>query len=257
MAGPFSLSINDETGTLVDGFDTPPQPLMPHGRPYYDRRLGEQGFTKLKDLLAFRFDVQAPFPKAATRLLERTREAGGLHVRPLDMRRYGEEISLICDIFNDAWSDNWGFIPFGEAEAKYLAKSIRPLVNAHSFAIAEIDGEAVAMTVTMPNLNQAIADLDGRLFPFGWAKLLWRLKVAGVDNGRMPLMGLRKRLQGTLKGTAAALGVIEAVKNYHASHGYRMAELSWVLEDNVAIRRIIEAVGASPYKTYRVYEKAL
>jgi hypothetical protein len=257
MTGPFSLSINDETGTLVEGFDTPPYFMMPHGRPYYDRRLREQGCLAVKDLLAYRFDVQAPFPPAAARLVERTRKTGGLVVRPLDMRRYTDEIRLIVDIFNDAWAENWGFVPFGEAQAQYLAKSIRPLVDAHCFAIAELDGEPVAMTVTLPNLNAAIADLDGRLLPLGWARLLWRLKVRGITSWRMPLMGLRRAWRGTLKGTAAALGVIEAVKTYHAGRGVTEGELGWVLEDNAAIQRIIEAVGGVPYKTYRVYEKAL
>lgn len=257
MTGPFSLSINDETGTLVEGFDTPPYFMMPHGRPYYDRRLREQGCVAEKDLLAYCIDVDAPFPPAAARLVERTRKTGGLVVRPLDMRRYTDEIRLIVDIFNDAWAENWCFVPFGEAEAQYLAKSIRPLVDAQCFAIAELDGEPVAMTVTLPNLNAAIADLDGRLLPFGWARLLWRLKVSGITSWRMPLMGLRRAWRGTLKGTAAALGVIEAVRAYHAARGVTEGELSWVLEDNAAIQRIIEAVGGVPYKTYRVYEKAL
>jgi hypothetical protein len=257
MAGPFSLSINDETGTLLSGFDTPPQMMMPHGQPHYDRRLHEQGFAKAKDLVAYRFDAQAPFPSTALRLIERTKNTGGLTIRPLDTRRFKEEIALICDIFNDAWADNWNFIPFGEAEAQYLAKSIRPLVNGHNFAIAELDGEPAAMTVTLPNLNEMIADLDGRLLPFGWAKLLWRLKVAGAKSGRMPLMGLRKRWQGTLKGMAAAMGVIEAMKTYHGGRGVLEGELSWVLEDNEPVQHIIAAVGAVPYKTYRVYEKAI
>ncbi len=257
MQGPFSLSINDESGTLVDGFDTPPCLMMPHGRPFYDARLREQGCAKAKDLLAYRIDVQAPFPAAAGKLIERTRATGGLVVRPLDMARYTDEIRLIVDIFNDAWAENWNFIPFGDAEAQYLAKSIRPLVDSGSFAIAELDGEPVAMTVTLPNINEAIVDLDGRLLPFGWAKLLWRLKVTGLKSGRMPLMGLRRAWHGTLKGAAAALAVIEAIRAYHAGRGVIEGELSWVLEDNVAIQRLIEAVGAVPYKTYRVYEKAL
>ena len=257
VMGPFSPSINDETGTLVEGFDTAPYLMMPHGRPFYDARLIEQGFAKAKDLFAYRFDVQSPLPPAATKLIERTSRNGSLVVRPLDMARYAEEIRLVVDIFNDAWAENWGFVPFGDAEAQYLAKSIRPLVDSRCFAIAEIDGEPVAMTVTLPNLNAAISDLDGRLLPFGWAKLLWRLKVEGVKSWRVPLMGLRRAWHGTVNGSAAALGVIEAVRAYHASRGVREGELGWVLEDNTAIQRIIRAVGGVPYKTYRVYEKAL
>jgi hypothetical protein len=113
------------------------------------------------------------------------------------------------------------------------------------------------MTVTLPNLNSAIKDLDGRLLPFGWAKLLWRLKVRGVADGRMPLMGVRKKYQGTAKGAALAMGVIDRVWEYHLAHGRTGAELSWVLEDNQAMRDMITAIGAKPYKTYRIYQKQL
>jgi hypothetical protein len=173
------------------------------------------------------------------------------------MRRYQEEIRTVCRIFNDAWTDNWCFVPFGEDEAAYLAKSIRPLVTADSFAIGEIDGEPVGMTVTLPNLNEAIAGLDGRLLPFGWFRLLWRLKVRGVRSGRMPLMGIAKRLQGTTRGAALALGMMERIRRHYSKLGYRHAELSWVLEDNRAVQAVIEATAAVPYKRYRVYEKPL
>ncbi|HEX6010406.1 MAG TPA: hypothetical protein VFY87_01105 [Geminicoccaceae bacterium] len=257
ITGPFNLSINDECGLLVDGFDRPPNMMMGHAKPCYRERVEAQGYAKAKDLLAYDFDVAAPWPEPAQRLLTRLEDVRGVRVRALDMRRYREEISTICRIFNDAWADNWGFIPFGEAEAAYLAKSIRPLVDAGSFAVGEVDGEPVAMTVTLPNLNEAIAGLDGRLFPLGWLKLLWRLKVQGLKTGRMPLMGVVKRLQHTPKGAALALGVIDAVKGHHQRRGYRRAELSWVLEDNSAVKTVIEAVGGVPYKRYRIYEKAL
>ncbi|MEK0082356.1 hypothetical protein [Benzoatithermus flavus] len=257
LAGPFNLSINDECGLLVEGFDTPPNLMMGHARPYYRERVEALGYTKLKDLLAYDFDVAAPWPPAARRLLDRLRRMPGVRIRPLDMRRYEEEIATVCRIFNDAWADNWWFIPFGEDEALYLAKSLKPLVNPGSFAIGELDGEPVAMTAALPNLNEAIRDLDGRLLPFGWARLLWRLKVKGLKTGRMPLMGVVRRLQGTPKGAALALGIIDAVKSHHAARGYERAELSWILEDNEAVKAVIHAVGAVPYKRYRIYGKAL
>jgi hypothetical protein len=256
-AGPFNLSINDECGLLVDGFERPPNMMMGHARPYYRERVEAQGYAKAKDLLAYDFDVAGPWPEAAQRLLARLHATPGVRIRPLDMRRYRDEIATICRIFNDAWADNWGFIPFGEVEAAYLAKSIRPLVDAGSFAVGELDGEPVAMTVTLPNLNEAIAGLDGRLLPLGWSRLLWRVKVRGLQTGRMPLMGVVKRLQHTGKGAALALGVIDAVKRHHQARGYRRAELSWVLEDNRSIKAVIQAVGGVPYKRYRIFEKAL
>ncbi len=257
IAGPFNLSINDESGLLVEGLDTPPSMMMGHARPYYAQRLEALGYGKAKDLIAYDVDATVAWPEATQRLIARADRMPGLRIRALDMRRYQEEIQTIVRIFNDAWADNWGFIPFGEDEAAYLAKSIRPLVDADSFAIGELDGEVVGMTVTLPNLNEAIAGLDGRLLPLGWLRMLWRLKVRGVKSGRMPLMGIVKRLQGTTKGASIALGMIERIRRRYRHLGYRHGELSWVLEDNQAVQAVIAATGARAYKRYRVYDKAL
>jgi hypothetical protein len=257
IAGPFSLSINDESGLLVEGWDTPPSMMMGHARPYYAQHLEALGYAKVKDLIAYDVDAMVTWPETTHRLIARADRMPGLRIRPLDMRRYQEEIRTIVRIFNDAWADNWGFIPFGNDEAAYLAKSIRPLVSADSFAIGELNGEPVGMTVTLPNLNEAIAGLDGRLLPFGWLRMLWRLKVRGVTSGRMPLMGIVKGLQGTNKGAAIALGMIERIRRHYRSLGYRHGELSWVLEDNHAVQAVIAGTGARAYKRYRVYEKAL
>jgi hypothetical protein len=257
IAGPFNPSINDECGLLIEGFDTGPSMMMGHNPPYYPARVEEQGFVKAKDLIAYWSDLRAGLPPMAMRVMERLKRMDRIRIRPLDKKRFHEDIGIICDIFNDAWADNWGFIPFGQDEAQYLAKSIRPLVGPEWFAIGEIDGEPASMVVTLPNLNTAIKDLDGRLLPFGWAKLLWRLKVRGVADGRMPLMGVRKKYQGTAKGAALAMGVIGRTYEYHRAHGRTGAELSWVLEDNQAMRDMLTAVGAKPYKTYRIYQKQL
>lgn len=257
IAGPFNPSINDECGLLVEGFERPPSMMMGHGRPYYARRLEELGYAKAKDLIAYDFDAAAPWPPAAARLFARVRASPGLRVRPLDMRRYAEEVATLCRIFNDAWAANWGFIPFDEDEARYLARSIRPLVAADSFAVGELGGEPVAMAMVLPNLNEAIRDLDGRLLPLGWLWLLWRAKVSGLTTARVPLLGVVRRLQGTGKGAALALGVIDAAKNHLRRKGYQRAELSWVLEDNRRMQDIIGLVGGIPYKRYRIYAKAL
>lgn len=257
MTGPFNPSINDECGLLVEGFETPPSMMMGHARRWYGPRLEEQGLAKVRDLVCYDFDVAAEWPPAARRIIERLSRNPEIRVRPLDMRRYEEEIATVCAIFNDAWSDNWGFVPFGEEEARYMAKSIRPIVEPGFFAIAEYRGEPAAMVVTLPNINEAIADLGGRLLPFGWAKLLWRLKVRGLETGRMPLMGVRSEHQGTARGAALALGVIARVRDHHRALGRRRAELSWVLEDNEPMHQMIRLVGAEPYKTYRLYQKEL
>lgn len=257
VTGPFSPSINDECGLLVEGFDRPPAVMMGHAHAYYARRLEALGYAKAQEMVSYDFAFGHPWPAPVERLLARGRRSPGLRIRPLDMGRYAEEVATLCRLFNDAWAGNWGFIPFGDEEAAYLARSIRPLVEAGSFAVGELDGEPVAMMVLLPNLNEAIAGLDGRLLPLGWARLLWRLKVAGVRTGRVVLMGVAKRLHGTSRGAMLALGVIDAVKAHYERRGYRRAELSWVLEDNRPMRDIIELVGGVVYKRYRIYGKAL
>lgn len=257
VTGPFSLSINDESGILVDGFDRPPSMMMGHHPPYYGPRLEQAGCTKAKDLIAYDFDIAADWPPAATKMMARLARQADVRIRQIDMRRFGDELELMRDIFNDAWSDNWNFIPWTSEEVQALGRNIRMLVSAGNFGIGEVDGEPAAMVVTLPNINEAIADLGGRLLPFGLVKLLWRLKVKGLRSGRMPLLGVRRRYHGTAKGLALALGIIRASRDYGHSHGYLTGELSWILEDNKPIRDIIELVGGRPYKTYRIYEKAL
>jgi GNAT superfamily N-acetyltransferase len=255
--GPFTLSINDETGLLIEGFETPPYLMMGHAPRYCASRVEERGYRKARDLIAYAFDVVAPPPPRARRIFERLSRGGGLSFRPIEMRRFDQELQTIVDIFNDAWSDNWSFLPMTPAEVRHMGESLKPIVRAGYAWIGEADGEPAAMTVTLPNINEAIADLGGRLLPLGWAKLLWRLKVRGTRTARMPLMGVRKKYQGTQRGAALALGVIEAVRSWHADHGAKEAELSWVLEDNRPTHDIIEMVGGRAYKTYRVYEKIL
>lgn len=258
VIGPFSLSINDESGLLVEGFDHPPSMMMGHARPWYGPRLEEQGYRKVRDLIAYWVDPNQPFPASLMRLVESGIGEHKVTFRPLDISRYDEELRLIVDIFNDAWRDNWGFVPFTEAEIRHLAKSLRPLVGPEWICIGEVAGEPAAFAVTLPNINEAAADLDGRLFPFGIFKFLWRLKVTGTRTGRMPLMGVRKAYQKGVLGAALALGAIERLYRYHRNRGVVTgAELSWVLEENRPTRRLIEQLAARHYKTYRVYQKDL
>ena len=257
MAGPFNPSINDECGLLVDGFSTPPAVMMPHGRPYQQRLLEDLGFTKAQDLYAYWFDMQAPWPPGVDGLIRRSLAMRGLTLRTIDMRRFEDEVRLVCDIFNDAWAGNWGFVPITDEESLHLAKSIKPLVKSGHFAIAELDGDPAAMAVTLPNLNAAIADLGGRLLPLGWAKLLWRLKVQGIGSMRLPLAGVRRRYQTTTKGAAMIMAVIAHTRDYNRDHGVAWGELSWVLESNPRMNSLIRKVGGVPYKTYRIYSRSI
>ncbi len=257
VLGPFNLSINEECGLLVEGFQHPPSMLMGHARPYYAARLEALGYRKARDLLCYHYDARQDLPPAVAHLVRKTARTEKLVVRPLDMRRYEEDLAIIMDIFNDAWSDNWGFVPMSAAELRHMARSLRPIVRPQSIAIAELDGEPVAMAIGLPNVNEAIADLDGRLLPFGWAKLLWRLKVKTPKTARVPLMGVRKAYHGSMLGAALATSVIDSIRRAQRALGVEGGELSWILENNLSMRHMIEYFGGVAYKTYRIYERGL
>ncbi|MGQ0619035.1 MAG: dATP pyrophosphohydrolase [Panacagrimonas sp.] len=255
VLGPFNLSINEETGLLIDGFDTPPVMLMPHDPRYASAQVEARGYAKAKDVIAYWYDMEHELPRAARHLIEK-RKPAAMTVRHLDMKRYDEEFNTVTAIFNDAWSQNWGFIAFTPAEILHMAKSLKPLIDPTWVAIVEMHGEAIGFGVMLPNLNEAIADFKGRLLPFNWIRLLWRLK-RGVRSGRTPLMGVRRSFSGGLLGGLVPFLIIDSMRRGGRAKGLRYVELSWILEDNRPMRHIIESLGALPYKTYRVYEKTL
>jgi hypothetical protein len=256
VRGPFNLSVNEECGLLVEGFEGRSMLMMGYVPPYAGRRIEEQGYAKARDLIAFDYDL-AVTKRIDPRGLKRVAGNTRINIRPLDMKNYRRDLALILDVFNDAWSENWGFVPFTEDEIVHAASSMRPLIIPRMVWLAEVDGQIAGMIVALPNLNDAIADLDGSLLPFGWAKLLWRLKVRGVRTARVPLFGVRRRYHRTPLGAALAGLLLQALRDNGVRHGFTHAELSWILEDNVAVRRVIEGVGGRRYKTYRIYEKAL
>lgn len=256
MQGPFNLNINEEIGLLVAGFDTPPMLLMGHDRPYVGARIEEQGFTKEKDVFAYIYDITVDLPAGARRLVDRPLPKG-LSVRRIDFKRYNEEIRTVTEIFNDAWLNNWGFVPLTATETDYLAKSLRLLLDRRLVSIVEQDGEPVGFLICLPNLNEAIRDLGGRLFPFGWAKLLWRLKVSGVKTARVPLMGVRRSAARGVIGSLLPFLLIDAVRKEAVQMGFTRIELSWILEDNMPMRRINESMGGVAYRTYRIYGKPI
>jgi hypothetical protein len=256
VQGPFSLCINEETGLLVDGFDTPPMLLMGHDPIYAAARLEALGYEKEKDVYAYLLDMEAPLPNSARRVLERPLPAS-IKIRPLNFKDYANDIRKMVDIYNDAWSGNWGFVPITEPEGAAMAKQMRMLLNDRLVWFAEADGQAIAFMVTLPNINEAVRDLNGRLFPFGFAKLLWRLKMRRVKTGRVPLMGMRRSLAGTVAGSLIPLQLIGASFPGARAFGFRKVELSWILEDNLPMRHILERLGTRIYKTYRVYGKML
>lgn len=255
ITGPFNLSINQECGILVAGFETPPVVMMPHTAHWYPRLLEEQGYQPVKDLLAYWIDVDFESPRIMQQLIKR--HANQIHIRTIKRKQFAQEMEVLRDIFNDAWSENWGFVPLTKEEFAELGNSLKYLVHDKYIQIAEVDGYPAAFMAALPNLNEVFAELNGRLLPFGWLKLIRKLKKHEIHTARIPLMGVRKKFHNTSLGMALACMVIEAPKKIGLEHGINGVELSWILEDNMPMRNILNNLGSKEYKRYRIYGKTL
>lgn len=255
VSGPFNLSINQECGILVDGFDTPPVIMMPHSPRWYDRLLEEQGYQPVKDLFAYKIRVDFEIPRVMQLLINRF--SSKIKLRTLQRHRFDEEMEMLRDIFNDAWSENWGFIPFTREEFAELGSSLRLLLPDEFIQIAEVDGTPAAFMVGLPNLNEVLTELNGSLLPFGWLKLIKRIRNHQIRTGRIPLMGVRKQFHNTPLGLALACLVIDAPRQAGIARGIQEVEMSWILEDNISMRNILDSIGSEQYKRYRIYGKTL
>jgi hypothetical protein len=256
--GPYSISIWDEPGLLVQGFEYAPTVMMGHNKPIYQQWVEAAGYKGVKELYTYDLDITKQMPPLIQRIISSGERNPRIVIRNVDKGRFDEEAALILGILNDAWSDNWGFIPLSDDEIAYAGKKLKPIVFEDLIRVAEVDGEPVAFMMTLPDLNEFTRDLNGRLFPFGWAKLLWRLRNPKVRTMRVPLMGVVKRMQSTRLASQLAFMMIEftrrdALSKYGATRG----EFGWILEDNVGMRSIAETIEAHINKTYRIYEKAL
>ncbi|HVU05665.1 MAG TPA: hypothetical protein VHE30_28145 [Polyangiaceae bacterium] len=256
IRGPLSLCINEELGCLVDGFDTPPMMFMAHHRTYQGGLIEKTGLHKEKDFYAWRYEVGDIPERAAkaTREIEQLPEVSARHV---DMKHLERDVRIVMDIFNDAWSDNWGFVPFTEAELRKMAKDLRLIIDPEITYIAYVDGEPAAVAVATPNLNEAIADLGGKLLPTGAAKLVYRLKVEGTRTARLALLGIKKKYRHQRKYAALSIYLYSKMNDAGRRAGYRWGELSWTLEDNGPVNVAIKMMGGKIYKKYRVYEGTL
>ncbi|HUE79145.1 MAG TPA: N-acetyltransferase [Sphingomicrobium sp.] len=256
--GPISLSIWDEPGLEIAGFDQPPTVMMGHHRPEYRGWIEAAGYAKARDLLTYQVDIANWSDPLADRLVAAGENNPRIRIRKVDKARFDGEARIILNLLNDAWAGNWGFVPLTEAEIAYAGKKLKPIVFEDLIRIAELDGEPVAFMVTFPDINELIADLNGRLFPLGWAKLLWRLRSPRTRRVRVPLMGVASRLHNSRIATQLAFMLIEsirraAVANYGATHG----EFGWILEDNKGMVSIAQLPGAEVNHVYRIFEKAL
>jgi hypothetical protein len=256
--GPYSLSIWDEPGLLVKGFDHSPTVMMGHNNAAYEGWVEAAGYKSVKELYTYDLDITGPLPPLIQRIVASGERNERIRIRRVDKGRFDEEAALILGILNDAWSDNWGFVPLSDEEIAYAGKKLKPIVYEDLIRVAEVEGEPVAFMITLPDLNEFTRDLDGRLFPFGWAKLLWRLRNPQVRTMRVPLMGVVKRLQATRLASQLAFMMIEyirrdAIKTFGASRG----EIGWILDDNVGMLSIAETIESSINRVYRIYEKPL
>ena len=256
--GPISISIWDEPGLLIGGFDRPPTVMMGHHLPYYERLIEGHGYAKIKDMHTYEVSIEQPFPDTVQRIVAAGERGGRIKVRKVDKANFAAEAALILDILNDAWAKNWGTVPLTPLEVEHVGKKLKPIVYEDLIRIAEIDGVPQAFMIALPDLNELTRDLGGRLFPINWAKLLWRLRKPRVRRIRVPLMGVRTALQGTRSASIMAFMMIEyiraaALENYGATRG----EIGWILEDNGPMRSIADVIEADVTRTYRVYERGL
>ena len=256
VRGPFNLSINHECGMLVEGFQTPPMVMMGHARHYYKERIEQQGYQGEIDLLAYLAPTDFAFTPAMQSITQRY--ADTISVRSFQFVKLAEDLALLKDIYEDAWSTNWGFLPFTNKELKHLGRDLKQFVPEEFVAFAEIEGQPMGFIAVFPNLYEAMRDLKGRLLPFGWLKLLWRLKKIGaITTLRVPLMGVRRKYHDSLTGAALALSLIAHVQKVALKRAYEHVEMSWILESNKGMRNMIENIGAKAYKRYRIFNKVL
>jgi hypothetical protein len=256
--GPFSLSIWDEPGLLVQGHDHPPTVMMGHDKAEYQGWVESHGYVGVRDLYTYDVDLTKPLPPIVDRIVGSGEKNPRIRIRTVDKSRFDEEARLLLGILNDAWSDNWGYIPLTESEIAYAGKKLKPIVFEDLIRVAEVDGEPVAFMMTLPDLNEFTRDLNGRLFPFGWAKLLWRLRAPQPKTMRVPLMGVVKRLQSSRLAAQLAFMLVEFIRRDALTrYGTERGEFGWILESNGPMVSMAEAIEAKINRVYRIYEKRL
>jgi hypothetical protein len=256
VRGPLSLSINEELGCLVEGFDTPPYFFMPHHLPYQSALIEKAGYAKEKDFYAWKYEV-GEVNKRTRKAHDEIAAMPEVTARQVSVKDVERDVEIVVDIFNDAWSDNWGFVPLTRTEVRKMAQDFKLILMPEITRIVSIDGEPAAVSVALPNLNELISDLHGKLFPFGLAKLLYRLKVKGPKSGRLLILGIRKKYRHVRKYAGLSAYLYAEMNDSGRKLGMTRGELGWTLEDNGPVNAGIRLMGSTIYKRYRVYEKGL
>lgn len=267
MEGPFNFSINEESGLLIDGFESPPAMMMPHARRWQSGYLEADGFSPVMDLYAFRVGTSGVWPAQLEWLAEAALSSSRITVRSLDRRRFDDEIAVMADIFNDAWQHNWGFVPFSAEEIAYMLAPLRPFIRGRYGKFVCVDGQPVGFMLMLPDANSLIERFGGYLLPFNWMSLAHAMVFERFSRARLPLLGLRQAFQGGIQGAqlfAAMLSVHS--RDFHPyleAHKRRRPgspawlELSWVLASNKPLVTFLRAHLDAPAKTYRVYGREI
>lgn len=256
--GPLSISIWDEPGLLVEGFDTPPTIMLGHNSPLYRTWIEAEGYRPVKKLINYAVEIIDGFPPLVNRIVAAGERNERIRIRRVDKRRFDAEARLIMGILNDAWSDNWGFVPLTDSEIAYIGKKLKDIVFEDLIRVAEVDGDAVAFMIVLPNINELLIDMDGSLLPFNWARLLWWLRKPKSRRLRVPLMGVVKRLQNSRMASTLAFMMIEYIRRDGVAHyGAQQGDIGWVLDDNQGMNAVAEAIDATVNRVYQLYDKPL
>jgi GNAT superfamily N-acetyltransferase len=250
--GPVNPSINDPCGLLIDGFGWSPFVLMTYNPPFYPALVEARGYRKSMDLLAWILIHDALNRLKIDRVVEVVRKRSNAVLRPVNLSRFNDEIKVIQEIYNDGWENNWGFVPMTNDEVRFMAEELKPVLLPWFASIAEVDGRPVGFAFALPDLNVPLKKCGGSLLPFGWRHFL-KSSLAKIPTCRIVALGVRKEYHQAGLGTLFYRNFIDE----GLARGYHSAELSWILETNDLMNRPIKAMGATHYKTYRLYEKNL
>lgn len=256
--GPFNPSINGEMGLLIEGHSHRPMFLVPWNPAYLQGHVEASGYTKEVDTYDYDFDTTREPTSYGTSMLKRTELAGRVTTRNLRLKQIREEVYALLGLFNDAWQRNWGFVPFTHEEMDALGPEMKPILIPESATIIEVDGQTAAFILAVPNLMEILARYDGRLLPFNWLhfakQIIWKPQL---PTSRVPLMGVHSKYQGSALGAGLAMMAIEEIHRNGKARGVKTVELGWILEENLAMRRMIERIGGVKVKTNRIYERSL
>jgi GNAT superfamily N-acetyltransferase len=254
MRGPMNFSTNHECGFLVEGFDSPPMVMMTYNFPYQFKLAEKFGLMKAMDLLAFAITEDSGIPPRLQSIVERLKTRSKITIRQINMSDFERELELVQKIYESGWANNWGFVPMDKAEFAHMAKTLKQILDPRIVSIAEHEGKSIGFSLALPDINQALIRLKGKLFPLGLLKLLWHTKVSNkINQARMVIFGVVPDYQ---KRGIDSLLFVETF-NRCAAAGYDTGELSWILESNEMMCRAAEGMGAVPYKRYRIVEMPL